>query len=207
MLGDPVPRVMLVPCGTLLGHGGPGGTGQHVPAAPQDWLPQDLVPCPLLECPRPGPAACLSFPSHSHTRRFQSGGTPKHPGGFDPHWPPWLPPWRCLRSPDMGAWHSSGCFTVPRARPQAEALSTGVPVGSPRWVPGPGSLAPAPSGGGGLALRLDRKTNEFHYGIAILFHVSGSLRLTCSPGCDKPRHPRARARALGLRTLAGNGAA
>lgn len=41
---------------------------------------------------------------------------------------------------------------------------------------------------GGLVLRLDRKTNEFHYGIAILFHVSESLRLTCSPGCDKPRH-------------------
>lgn len=64
------------------------------------------------------------------------------------------------------------------------------------WLPRPGS-------GRGLVLCLDRKTNEFHYGIAILFHVSGSLRLTCSPGCDKPRHPRARARALGLCMLAG----
>jgi len=56
------------------------------------------------------------------------------------------------------------------------------------WLPCPG---PSPGPGGGLVLRLDRKTNEFHYGIAILFHVSGSPRLTCSPGCDKPRHPRA----------------
>lgn len=84
-------------------------------------------------------------------------------------------------------------------------------AGPPSWVlahrlPCPG-LAPAPAGGGGLVLRLDRKTNEFHYGIAILFHVSGSLRLTCSPGCDKPRHPRARARVQGLRMLAGHGAA
>lgn len=82
----------------------------------------------------------------------------------------------------------------------------GPPAGSWALAPWPGP-APAPAGSGGLVLCLDRKINEFHYGIAILFHVSGSLRLTCSPGCDKPRHPRARAGARGLRTLAGHGAA
>lgn len=75
----------------------------------------------------------------------------------------------------------------------------GPQLGAGHWPPWPGP-ASAPAGSGGLVLCLDRKINEFHYGIAILFHVSGSLRLTCSPGCDKPRHPRARARARGLRT-------
>lgn len=74
--------------------------------------------------------------------------------------------------------------------------------GAGHWPPWPGP-APAPAGSGGLVLRLDRKTNEFHYGIAILFHVSGSLRLTCSPGCDRPRHPRARAPARGFAHLLG----
>lgn len=78
--------------------------------------------------------------------------------------------------------------------------------GAEHWPPWPGP-APAPAGSGGLVLCLDRKMNEFHYGIAILFHVSGSLRLTCSPGCDKPRHPRARAPVQGLHTLPGHGAA
>lgn len=65
-------------------------------------------------------------------------------------------------------------------------------LGAQHWPPWPG---PAPAGSGGLVLCLDRKMNEFHYGIVILFHVSGSLRLTCSPGCDKPRHPRVRSSA------------
>lgn len=69
-------------------------------------------------------------------------------------------------------------------------VQQGPPAGAGHCPPWPGP-APAPAGSGGLVLRLDRKTNEFHYGIAILFHVSGSLRLTCSPGCDRPRHPRA----------------
>lgn len=41
-----------------------------------------------------------------------------------------------------------------------------VPLQGGEWVPWPSR---SPSGWQGLVLRLDRKMNEFHYGIAIFF--------------------------------------
>lgn len=118
-------------------------------------------------------------------------------------------PWegKALQHPGLGTFlgfcsqeHRSGAGREEGGCRQGPQLAPGH---CPPW-PGP---APAPAGSGGLVLRLDRKMNEFHYGIAILFHVSGSLRLTCSPGCDKPRHPRAGSGVRGLCTVAGHGAA
>lgn len=146
---------------------------------------RDIVPHPrpatsLALSPAP-PLASVSLPIYARCRSSPA----------DPH----CQPQQCPRRGRSTA----GCFMCPtgtRTHLWFPAGQRGPPVSAWPWLPRPGS-------GRGLVLCLDRKTNEFHYGIAILFHVSGSLRLTCSPGCDKPRHPRARARALGLCMLAG----
>ena len=184
---------------------------------------RDIFPCPLHAARivlSPVPASVSLSPLVSAVAAIRHGGTPDRLGGVQPTLVTPAAPTDVAEVPWEGdtLQHPVFCTSVGRSSQECPSRASQVPLrgegwvqaGPPSWVlthrlpcPGP---APAPAGSGGLVLCLDRKTNEFHYGIAILFHVSGSLRLTCSPGCDKPRHPRARARARGLRMLTGHGA-
>lgn len=166
---------------------------------------RDIFPCPHLDCPfpKPLPASVSLSPLLSAGPALQHDRTPDHAGEAQPSLVTPAAPrrGRCPlgreRSGSRSAWRLSGSALAGTSL-QCQCgpwqgggrVQQGPPAGAGHCPPWPGP-APAPAGSGGLVLRLDRKTNEFHYGIAILFHVSGSLRLTCSPGCDRPRHPRA----------------